>query len=459
MNLPISILGPHLGAAAALLGVFGLASTARADKTTVYPGGLCRVALASEENNVQRSSGDTGNISVKSTSTNERVRVVCPVTKFTSGPSITNDQLYFGFVSHNSPVAGDVRCALHAYRSSYSGSQLGGPSNIVDSNPDAGWRSSLMGSGNINFSSGLTPTSWWTTSSIWTYGALVCEVKRGARIDSYSMSERGTTQSNYRIFSPAACTPTTDAEYEFYVGELNVFPGGFWDGNYGTFAVNCPIPSDAARGVQASVTPSTNSVAPLRYSMDGSTWINVAQNTGNSEWPSKVVRHTYGTGSQTLRFDQAGPEDQGDPRILGYRTMPMSAMSRSGWGTSASHNFSGAFNALDGNAGTRWTTGTAQSNNPVDGQWYQLDLIGSQQFMRIVLDSTNSPGDYPAQYRVHLSNDGANWGTAVATGSGSGNVVTIDFLPTFARYVRVYQVGSKSNWWSIHELNIWSVGQ
>lgn len=90
------------------------------------------------------------------------------------------------------------------------------------------------------------------------------------------------------------------------------------------------------------------------------------------------------------------------------------------------------------------------------GQWFQLDLGSATTFQRLVLDSTNSPNDYPRGYAVYVSDNGSNWGSPVATGAGSGPVTTITLSAAVTkRYVRIVQTGSDPYWWwSIHELDL-----
>ncbi|HLG77828.1 MAG TPA: discoidin domain-containing protein, partial [Ktedonobacteraceae bacterium] len=128
------------------------------------------------------------------------------------------------------------------------------------------------------------------------------------------------------------------------------------------------------------------------------------------------------------------------------------ALDRSGWQVSASSSSDSDVpaNAIDGDPGTRWSTGASQTN----GQWFQIDLGSTQSFNKIVLDATNSSNDYPASYEVDVSNDGSNW-SSVATGNGS-TVTTITFGTQSARYIKIVQTGSSSWWWSIHELNVYA---
>jgi len=85
-----------------------------------------------------------------------------------------------------------------------------------------------------------------------------------------------------------------------------------------------------------------------------------------------------------------------------------------------------------------------------------VDMAATKTFSQIVLDSGTSTGDYPRGYQVFVSNDGTNWGSAIATGSGTGQVVTITFATQSARYIRVVQTGSVGNWWSMHEFNVYN---
>ncbi len=134
------------------------------------------------------------------------------------------------------------------------------------------------------------------------------------------------------------------------------------------------------------------------------------------------------------------------------------ALNRSGWTASASSTPTNSCctgdvpaHALDGNIATRWSTGVAQAS----GQWFQIDMGVVQSFNGIALDAASSGGDYPRGYQVFVSNDGSNWGSAVASGSGSAQLVTITFSLQSARYIKIAQTGSAGNWWSIHELNVY----
>ncbi len=108
-------------------------------------------------------------------------------------------------------------------------------------------------------------------------------------------------------------------------------------------------------------------------------------------------------------------------------------------------------NTLDGNLTTRWSTGASQ----VNGQWFQVDLGSVNAFNKIVLNCVNSANDYPRGYQIYVSNDGVNWGSSIATNTGTSGITTITFSPQSARYIRIIQTGSApGTFWSIDEFNV-----
>ncbi|WP_203972350.1 discoidin domain-containing protein [Planotetraspora silvatica] len=132
------------------------------------------------------------------------------------------------------------------------------------------------------------------------------------------------------------------------------------------------------------------------------------------------------------------------------------ALPRTGWTATASATGGGDVPArmLDGNASTRWSTGVPMSS----GQSVTIDMHASQTVDQITMDSAGSTTDYARGYQVFLSADGANWGGAVATGTGTAPLISVSFTARSARYIRVVQTGSTSWWWSIAEFNAYNSG-
>ncbi len=126
------------------------------------------------------------------------------------------------------------------------------------------------------------------------------------------------------------------------------------------------------------------------------------------------------------------------------------AMDRAGWTATASVNTANAKNALDSTASTRWDTQGSQ----VNGQWFTVDMKTVNTINAIVLDVTGSAGDSPAGYSVYTSNDGTNWVPEIVNGVGTTGMTLITFPDQIARYIKIVQTGTKSNYWSIHEFYV-----
>lgn len=111
-----------------------------------------------------------------------------------------------------------------------------------------------------------------------------------------------------------------------------------------------------------------------------------------------------------------------------------------------------AANAVDDDATTRWTTGTAQQ----PGQYLQVDLGRAQTIRRVVLDTGVDVGDYPRGYALFASVDGVHWSDApLATGAGTGQLTTIDIQATEARFLRVAQTATAPQWWSVADIRVY----
>jgi glucosylceramidase len=81
--------------------------------------------------------------------------------------------------------------------------------------------------------------------------------------------------------------------------------------------------------------------------------------------------------------------------------------------------------AVDDDAVTTWT-----------GATLELDLRRAQRVRRVVLDTGADTSAPPQDYTLSTSTDGVSWQEA-ATGTGTGQLTTIDVPATQARYLRV----------------------
>ncbi|WP_255658518.1 discoidin domain-containing protein [Actinoplanes sp. L3-i22] len=110
----------------------------------------------------------------------------------------------------------------------------------------------------------------------------------------------------------------------------------------------------------------------------------------------------------------------------------------------------GAPLAVDGDAATRWSSGAAQA----PGQYLQVDLGATRVFRKVAIDSGGNLGDYARAWQLAVSRDGVTWTTA-ASGTGTGQLTTVDLRPTRARYLRITSTGSSTSWWSVADLRLY----
>lgn len=119
-----------------------------------------------------------------------------------------------------------------------------------------------------------------------------------------------------------------------------------------------------------------------------------------------------------------------------------------GWIVSASASGEAPANAVDGQAGTRWTSGAVQQ----PGQWFQIDLGASRTVKQLDLDANSN--DWPRAWEVRLSDDGTTWSDPVASGTGKDAYLSIPLGKRTARFIRVVQTGSADAWWSVAEAKV-----
>jgi beta-glucosidase len=170
-------------------------------------------------------------------------------------------------------------------------------------------------------------------------------------------------------------------------------------------------------------------------------------------WANNAWTNASGTNTVYVGASSRDVKLTGTTTIGGGGTTPPghTVISRTGWTATASATGGGDVPSrmLDGDSGTRWSTGTPM----VNGQTVTVDMGSSHSVNQITMDSAGSTGDYAHGYSVSLSADGSTWSAPVATGTGTTPLVTVPFTAQNARYIRVTQTGSSSSWWSIAEFN------
>ncbi|ONI89868.1 hypothetical protein ALI144C_04040 [Actinosynnema sp. ALI-1.44] len=106
-----------------------------------------------------------------------------------------------------------------------------------------------------------------------------------------------------------------------------------------------------------------------------------------------------------------------------------------------------AVNAVDGNAGTRWSSQFA------DPQWISVDLGQTRSVSRVRLQWEAA---YGRAYRIETSADNATWSTVNTQSASDGGTDDIAFTATNARYVRVHGTARATAWgYSLWEFEVY----
>ncbi|WP_454042278.1 discoidin domain-containing protein [Cellulosimicrobium sp. Marseille-Q8652] len=102
--------------------------------------------------------------------------------------------------------------------------------------------------------------------------------------------------------------------------------------------------------------------------------------------------------------------------------------------------------AVDGNAGTRWSSAWSEP------EWIAVDLGASYDLDRVVIDWETA---FASGYEIQTSQDGATWTTVHTVTDGDGLFDELDVSGT-ARHVRLYATERATQWgFSLYELEIY----
>ncbi|MDR1682197.1 MAG: discoidin domain-containing protein [Candidatus Symbiothrix sp.] len=116
-------------------------------------------------------------------------------------------------------------------------------------------------------------------------------------------------------------------------------------------------------------------------------------------------------------------------------------------------------NMFDGDNDSRWNTSKQRS-----GQWVIVDMKEPQTFNQIQLFQNG--GDYPRAYEVYVSDNAADWGSAIAVGDGKDFGGTdpstfINLIETqqkrFVKIVQTFDSGDSDMYWSINEFSVHAI--
>ena len=108
-----------------------------------------------------------------------------------------------------------------------------------------------------------------------------------------------------------------------------------------------------------------------------------------------------------------------------------------------------AANAVDGNAGTRWSSAFS------DPQWLEVDLGSSQAICQVTLQWETA---YATAFQIQTSADGTNWTTIYSTTTGTGGTQTLNVSGT-GRYIRMYGTARATQYgYSLWEFSVYGTG-
>ncbi|HVK19736.1 MAG TPA: discoidin domain-containing protein [Actinokineospora sp.] len=187
----------------------------------------------------------------------------------------------------------------------------------------------------------------------------------------------------------------------------------------------------------------------VSVSDDGVTWsAPVASGTFSAGASEKVVTFTP-VGARHVRLRATSSQNgQGyaaaaEVGLFGRPYNP-TALTKGAWtatadsAETASENGAAA-NVLDGNTGTTWHTaysgGVAPMPHQIDVKMDSTRIVDRLDYLPRQVGTNGTI----ANYQVFVSQDGVNWGTAVATGTfaAGATVKTVTFPPVTARHVRL----------------------
>ncbi|MEW2548828.1 discoidin domain-containing protein [Streptomyces sp. NPDC047002] len=144
-------------------------------------------------------------------------------------------------------------------------------------------------------------------------------------------------------------------------------------------------------------------------------YVRVYATSRASQWGDSLYELAlYGTPS-----DGTGTNPPGNGTLL--------SQGRTATASSAENDSFAAANAVDGNPGTRWSSGFS------DPQWLQVDLGSTRTLSKVALNWETA---YATAYQIQTSTNGTSWTTVYSTTNGTGGNQTVPVTGS-GRYVRV----------------------
>ncbi|WP_197042850.1 discoidin domain-containing protein [Microbispora rosea] len=130
-------------------------------------------------------------------------------------------------------------------------------------------------------------------------------------------------------------------------------------------------------------------------------------------------------------------------------TGPNAALNRTATASSTENAGTPASAAVDGDAGTRWSSAAA------DPQWLQVDLGSATTICKVVLTWEAA---YATAFKIQVSGNATTWTDLYSTTTGTGGTQTLDVTGS-GRYVRLYGTARATGWgYSLWEFAVHTSG-
>jgi hypothetical protein len=190
--------------------------------------------------------------------------------------------------------------------------------------------------------------------------------------------------------------------------------------------------------INATASDVDGSIAQVQF-YQGSTSLGVDTSSPFSYTWTSVAEGSYALTAVATDDDGASTASTPAINITVNSATPTSnlALSRP---VTASSSESGlpASNAVDGSAGTRW------SSDGNGTQWIYVELAATYSINHVILNWEYARSTV---YDIEVSTDASNWTSVYSTSSGDGGIDDITFTAASARYVRVYStMGIDPDW-------------
>jgi hypothetical protein len=179
-------------------------------------------------------------------------------------------------------------------------------------------------------------------------------------------------------------------------------------------------PTGGGAGQDGAGTGVTDSPAP-----EVPTIATSAAAAGPSQSPSESPSGSPSASGTVVPPADSGRVNTGGVNLALRKTAVASSLESDSWPAS---------DAVDGDLGTRWSSGWA------DPQWIRVDLGALWQVSDVRLAWEHA---YAVKYHVDISVDGKKWTTVYKTAAGTDGLRDIPVKPSPARYVRI--IGQKRN--------------